>query len=70
VPDRSGSNTFKIVDVADDTKTLTGSFPSANISDGGYTYNGGRYAYTTVVSGNDLYLQMTYQPGGTVISIR
>jgi hypothetical protein len=70
VPDRSGSNTFKIVDVADDTKTLTGSFPSANISDGGYTYNGRRYAYSTVVSGNDLYLQMNRTAAGTVFSIR
>jgi autotransporter-associated beta strand protein len=70
VPDNSGSNTFKIVDVVDDTKTLTGSFPSASISDGGYTYNGRRYAYSTVVSGNDLYLQMNRTVAGTVFSIR
>jgi hypothetical protein len=69
-PDSSGSNTFKIIDVTDAAKTMTGSFPSANISDGGYTYNGRRYAYSTVVSGNDLYLLMNRVVAGTVISIR
>jgi len=72
VPDSSGIDTFKIIDVVDGAKTVTGSFASGNISDGGYTYNGRQYAYATFVSDNDLYLEMSVlpPPSGTLILIR